>query len=212
MKTATGQYVELSSDEVKYIVDKQTAALYKEYLKTYQVALLYDKMDDPISTTKVTKVEYTPTGTVQAITNDVKFSKGKFSVPKANYTFAFKDDMIQKQAYYQDDKWIITVEAIPQLLATAVTAGEIENYVKAFNKLKDIPKQMLIQDNEQYQQYVGKELDYKKAATVEKKIDSAMKSKTSASLQATKKAYDALTEIQQSYVSNRAQFLTLVEA
>lgn len=171
---------------------------------------MYDKMDDPEASTKSMKLAYDTSKTVSSITNDVKFSKGKFTIPKGNYKFEFKDGSDSKSAYYKDGVW--TVGAVPSLGATPVTAQEVVAYAKAFNALKDDQEKLLLTSNTatvKYNAYVGKEDDYKKAAAVEKKIATVLKSKKAKSIETAKKALNTLTETQKSYVSNKVELETL---
>lgn len=200
MTEAKNLYINLSADELKYTVDSATTKKYKEYLKIDKVIVMYDKMDDPEASTKALKLDYTPVKAVTAITNDVKFSKTKFSIPKGNYTFTFKDNGQTVTAYYQNGAW--KIGDLPNLPATPVTAEEVVAYAKAFNALKADQKALLMKGTTPYAQFIGKEDDYKKAAAVEKKITAAVKANKEKSFETAKKAYEALTGVQKSYVSN----------
>lgn len=196
-------YIALTPDEQKYAIDKNALKQYKAYLKIDKVAVMYDKMDDPEASKKSMKLAYTATGDITSITNDVKFSKGKFTIPKGNYKFEFKDGSDSKSAYYKDGVW--TVGTVPTLTATSVTAQEIYAYAKAFNALKDAQEKLLLTSNTttvKYDAYVGKENDYRKAAAVERKIVSAAKSKRKATIASAQKAYVALTADQKNLVTN----------
>jgi hypothetical protein len=202
MTEAKNLYINLSADELKYTVDSATTKKYKSYLKVDKVVVMYNKMDDPEASTKAMKLDYVPVKAVTAITNDVKFSKTKFSIPKGNYTFTFKDNGQTVTAYYKNGAW--TIGELPNLPETPVTAEEVVAYAKAFNALKADQKALLMKGTTVYAQYMGKEDDYKKAAAVEKKITAAVKANKEKSFETAKKAYDALTETQKSYVSNAA--------
>ncbi|WP_010286305.1 hypothetical protein [Kurthia massiliensis] len=200
---AKAAYIALTADEKKYAIDKNALKQYKAYLKIDKVAVMYDKMDDPEASKKSMKLAYTAKGDITSITNDVKFSKGKFTIPKGNYEFAFKDGDEAKVAYYKDGKWTVA-DTLPELTKTIATAQEIYAYAKAFNALKDADEAILTKgpNGEVYKQYVGKENDYKKAAAVERKIVSAAKSKRKATIASAQKAYVALTEDQKNLVTN----------
>lgn len=196
-------YIALTADEKKYAIDKNALKQYKAYLKIDKVAVMYAKMTAPEQTTKSMKLAYDTSNTVSSITNDVKFSKGKFTIPKGNYEFAFKDGDEAKVAYYKDGKWTVA-DTLPELTKTIATAQEIYAYAKAFNALKDADEAILTKgDNGAvYKQYVGKENDYRKAAAVERKIVSAAKSKRKATIASAQKAYVALTADQKNLVTN----------
>lgn len=203
-------YIALTADEKKYAIDKNALKQYKAYLKIDKVAVMYAKMTAPEQTTKSMKLAHDTSDTVSSITNDVKFSKGKFTIPKGNYEFAFKDGDKAKVAYYKDGKWTVA-DTLPELTKTIATAQEIYAYAKAFNALKDADEAILTKGNNgaAYKQYVGKENDYKKAAAVEKKIVYAVKSKRKATIANAQKAYDALTAAQQPLVTNSGDLSAL---
>lgn len=210
--TAKTAYIALTPDEQKYAIDKNALKQYKAYLKIDKVAVMYDKMDDPEASTKSMKLAYTAKGDITSITNDVKFSKGKFTIPKGNYKFEFIDGIDKKTAYYKDGVWAFGDAS--SLGATPVTAQEVVAYAKAFNALKDDQEKLLLTSNTstvKYDAYVGKEDDYKRAAAVEKKIATAVKSKKAKSIETAKKALDALTTAQKGYVSNKVELESLLK-